>query len=164
MLQNTRYAFRPATLADLRLLRDWQYRPHVRLWWGSDDLFTQADLDNPLFRQWVVYNHDDPFAYLQDYDVHQWDVHPFSELPARSVGIDQYIGPPEMTGIGHGRAFIGQHMRTLFERDVPAIGADPNPSNARAIAVYRKLGFEIMGPPQRTSWGIILPMVAYAAR
>lgn len=65
-----------------------------------------------------------------------------------------------MIGVGHGSAFIGARMRALFDEGVPVIATDPHPANERAIAVYRKLGFEPFGPPQETRWGLILPMLA----
>lgn len=97
---------------------------------------------------------------MQDYTVHGWEDHHFAELPKGSRGIDQYIGDPEMIGVGHGSAFIGARMQTLFDQGAPVIATDPHPDNERAIAVYRKLGFEPSGPPQETKWGLILPMLA----
>lgn len=97
---------------------------------------------------------------MQDYTVHGWENHHFAKLPEGSRGIDQYIGDPEMIGVGHGTAFIGARMRALFDGGVPVIGTDPHPANERAIAVYKKLGFEPLGLPQETQWGLILPMTA----
>ncbi|WWR55751.1 hypothetical protein RV999_26300 (plasmid) [Sinorhizobium meliloti] len=39
---------------------------------------------------------------MQDYTVHGWDDHHFAHLAKGSRGIDQYIGDPEMVGVGHG--------------------------------------------------------------
>lgn len=65
-----------------------------------------------------------------------------------------------MVGVGHGAAFIAMRMRALFDEGVPVIATDPHPDNARAIAVYKKVGFEPSGPPQQTQWGLVLPMLA----
>lgn len=65
-----------------------------------------------------------------------------------------------MIGVGHGSAFIGARMQALFDEEAPVIATDPHPDNERAIAVYKKLGFELFGPPQETQWGLILPMMA----
>lgn len=101
-----------------------------------------------------------PFAFMQDYTVHGWENHHFAKLPKGSRGIDQYIGDPDMIGVGHGSAFIGARVQTLFDEGAPVIATDPHPDNKRAIAVYRKLGFGPFGPPQETQWGLILPMRA----
>ncbi|SMC14637.1 hypothetical protein ROA7745_04506 [Roseovarius aestuarii] len=51
-------------------------------------------------------------------------------------------------------------MQVLFDEGATVIATDPHPDNARAIAVYKKLGFEPSGLPQETKWGLILPMLA----
>lgn len=98
------------------------------------------------------------FAFMQDYTVHGWQEHHFAQLPNGSRGIDQYIGDPEMIGHGHGSAFIGARVRSLFDAGAPIVATDPHPDNARAIAVYEKIGFRVVDPPQETLWGLVLPM------
>lgn len=153
------YEFRPVKTSDAALLRRWQSQPHVLQWWDPDEPSTQEELDDPRTNQWIVSHNQQPFGFIQDYKVHGWDMHPFSDLPIGSRGIDQYIGEPHFIGIGHGQGFIFAHLRRLFSAGVPAVGTDPNPENTRAIAVYRKLGFEVAGPVRSTDWGLILPMV-----
>jgi len=142
------------------MLRGWQSNPHVREWWDSNEPCDEADLTDPLIARLIVSNAGRPFAFMQDYTVHGWDDHHFAYLPKGSRGIDQYIGDPEMVGFGHGSAFIGLRMKALFDAGAPVIATDPHPQNTRAIAVYKKLGFESSGPPQKTRWGLILPMLA----
>ena len=154
------YSFRKATLDDLDLLMAWQSTPHVREWWDSEEPYDEADLADPRVARWIVSNAGRPFAFIQDYTVHGWEDHHFANLPNGSRGVDQYIGDPNMVGVGHGSAFIRIRMQALFDEGAPVIATDPHPDNARAIAVYRKLGFEPSGPSQETQWGLILPMVA----
>lgn len=142
------------------MLAAWQSNPHVREWWGSDEPYDEKELADPRVSRWIVSTNERPFAYMQDYTVHGWDNHHFAGLPMGSRGIDQYIGDAEMTGVGHGSAFIGARMQVLFDEGAPVIATDPHPDNARAIAVYRKVGFEPAGAPRMTEWGLILPMVA----
>lgn len=160
MIAGTQYSFRKATPDDLVLLAAWQSTPHVRAWWDSDEPYGEADLADPRVDRWIVLIAGKPFAYMQDYTVHGWDGHHFAALPAGSRGIDQYIGDPDMIGQGHGSAFVGLRMQVLFNDGVPVIATDPHPDNARAIAAYRKLGFQATGPTQQTRWGLILPMTA----
>ncbi|PDV88870.1 GNAT family N-acetyltransferase [Rhizobium sp. H4] len=142
------------------MLAAWQSTPHVRAWWDSDEPYDAEDLADPRVARWIVSTAGRPFAFMQDYTVHGWENHHFAKLPTGSRGTDQYIGDPEMIGVGHGSAFIGARMRALFDAGVPVIATDPHPANERAIAVYRKLGFEPSGSPQETLWGLILPMLA----
>jgi aminoglycoside 6'-N-acetyltransferase len=141
------------------MLEVWQSRKHVREWWGTGQSYDEADLADPLVARWIVSIAERPFAFMQDYSVHGWEDHHFANLPAGSRGIDQYIGDPEMIGSGHGSAFIATRMQILFAQGAPVIATDPHPDNARAIAVYKKLGFEPSGSPQETKWGLILPML-----
>ncbi|HKJ61058.1 MAG TPA: GNAT family N-acetyltransferase [Hyphomicrobiales bacterium] len=160
MMAANQYSFRKATLDDLDLLMAWQSTPHVREWWDSEEPYDEADLADPRVARWIVSNAGRPFAFIQDYTVHGWEDHHFANLPNGSRGVDQYIGDPNMVGVGHGSAFIRIRMQALFDEGAPVIATDPHPDNARAIAVYRKLGFEPSGPSQETQWGLILPMVA----
>ena len=152
------YSFRRATEHDLALLCEWQRRPHVLEWWGEDEPFEKADLSDPRVARWIVTHNDTPFAYIQDYDVHGWEGHYFANLAPGARGIDQFIGESAMVGIGHGTAFMREHVGRLFDQGAPVVATDPHPENHHAIGAYRKVGFRAVGPPKATSWGLILPM------
>ena len=154
------YDFRQVTMEDLDLLNAWQSHPHVREWWSADEPYDERDLNDPLVARWIVSTNGNSFGFMQDYGLQGLERHHFAHLPEGTRGIDQFIGDPKMIGLGHGSAFIAQRMQALCERGVPVIATDPHPENTRAIAVYRKLGFEVFGPPQETEWGLILPMKA----
>ena len=155
------YSFRRVVARDLDLLARWRAAPHVREWWDPDGLPDAADLADPRVARWIVSLDGRPFAYIQDYDVHGWEDHHFADLPTGARGIDQFIGEAGMLGQGHGTGFIGQRVRDLFAAGAPVVATDPHPDNARAIAVCRKLGFAASGPPRRTRWGLVLPMLAW---
>jgi len=154
------YEFCQATMDDVDLITHWQAQPHVRRWWDASAPYTQDDMSDPRVSRWIVSFEARPFAFMQDYTVHGWGAHHFANLATGARGIDQFIGDPDMIGIGHGSGFIAERMRDLFDAGAPMIATDPHPDNARAIAVYAKLGFQPLGPPQDTRWGLILPMVA----
>tara|TARA_R110000737_G_scaffold318304_2_gene329184 strand:- start:1656 stop:2144 length:489 start_codon:yes stop_codon:yes gene_type:complete len=154
------YSFRKANSDDLPLLWLWRSKPHVRKWWGASEPYREADLVDQRVNRLIVSHGERPFAFMQDYTVHGWEDHHFAFLPKGTRGIDQFIGEPDMVGEGHGSAFIRARMKTLFQDGTPMIATDPHPENARAIAVYKKLGFEPVGQTQKTNWGLILPMVA----
>ena len=158
MTGSPEYGFRPATLADLELLRRWQQAPHVSAWWDDEDPYDDADVADPRVNRWIVSLGHQPFAYMQDYAVHGWGEHPFNHLPAGSRGIDQFIGLPDMIGKGHGPALIRRRLKALFQQGVPVIATDPHPENRRAIAAYKRVGFRVAGPARDTDWGRILPM------
>ena len=148
------YLFRPATYVDVSLLRCWRARPHVMEWWG-DPVVEAPDevLSDSRVSKWIVEHRGRPFAYAQDYSPRDWTQHPFSYLPEKSRGIDQFIGEPDMLDRGHGTAFVQEHCARLFGTGVPKIGTDPHPDNKRAIRAYEKAGFAIVSGPQDTNWG-----------
>ncbi len=146
--------FRRVVEADLAVLARWRAAPHVREWWGEPSVEDEREkLADPRIAMWIVELAGRPFAFAQDYDVHGWDPHPFSYLPAGSRGIDQYIGVLDMLDRGHGPAFVREHVEGLFAAGAPAVGTDPHPDNARAIRAYEKAGFVLASGPVDTPWG-----------
>lgn len=157
------YTFRPMTVADLPLARLWLRTPQVVEWWGDPDhelTLLEDDLEDPNMAMWIVSHAGRPFAYIQDYDPHAWEMHHFAELPPGSRGIDQFIGEPDMIGRGHGTALVRAHVDWLLEKGAPAIGVDPDPDNGRAIRAYEKAGF-VQREVKDTEWGPALLMTRY---
>lgn len=152
------YTFRDVTTEDISLIASWRAAPHVREWWGDDEPATEMDLGDPRVTRCIVVTDHRPFAYMQDYDVHGWEDHPFAHLPPGARGIDQFIGRADMVERGHGTGFVAARCNMLFKVGAPMIATDPDPDNARAIHVYQKVGFRISGSPRTTPWGRILPM------
>lgn len=156
------YGFRRAAEADLDMIARWLETPAVAEWWIEADgqpapPIDEDDLADPDMSAWIVSYRGEPFAYLQDYDVHAWPGHHFAHLPPGSRGIDQFIGVPEMIGRGHGSAFIRAFVDGLFSTGIAAVGTDPHPANARAIRAYEKAGFS-RGDEADTAWGRSLLM------
>ncbi len=148
------YHFRPVVEADLSLIAHWRATPHVREWWGAPSAEDEREkLTDPRIAMWIVELDGRPFAFAQDYDVHGWSPHPFSYLPSRSRGIDQYIGEADMLDQGHGSAFVRRHVERLFAAGALAVGTDPHPTNARARRAYEKAGFAVVSGPVDTPWG-----------
>ena len=138
------YGFRAVTGADLPLLAGWLAEPHVREWWGDPDQ-SLAELrevmENVAMEALIVELDGKPIAYLQSYDPHLEDDHPYADQPFGTLGLDITIGVPEMLGQGHGSAIIAQFAEQLFEEGAPRLIIDPHPTNARAIRAYEKAGF-----------------------
>jgi aminoglycoside 6'-N-acetyltransferase len=158
------YLIRPAVDADLPRLRRWRAMPHVARWWGEPDVEPPEEtLAEPGIACWIVEHDARPFAFIQDYAVHDWPPHHFDYLPAGSRGMDLYIGEPDLIGLGHGARFVRQHVDAMFGRGVPAVGIDPHPDNATAQAAFRKAGFSLRSGPIETRWGQAVLMDRHAA-
>jgi aminoglycoside 6'-N-acetyltransferase len=154
------YAFRPVTTADLALLRGWLASPHVQAWWGDPEggiaEITEL-LDGLLVKPYIVSLLDRPIGYIQSYDPHEEYDHPYQDQPAGTFGIDQFIGVPEMTGLGHGPAIIKAFCRMLFEQGASRVVVDPDPDNHHAIRAYAKAGFR-KADIRNTEYGTVLLM------
>ncbi len=140
---STGYQFVPMAAADLPLVRRWLETPHVAEWWhdpaGQFELVS-GDLDHPDMAQYIVAADGRPFAYLQCYNLSDWNTG-FGPQPPGTRGLDQFIGDVDMVGRGHGSALIRDFTERLLARGTPRVVIDPDPANARAIRAYEKAGF-----------------------
>ena len=151
------YAFRPLEKTDLPLLKSWLQAPHVTQWWGDPDseiAEISAFLEDPLV---IVSLLDRPIGYIQSYDPHEEYDHPYQDQPVGTLGIDQFIGVSELTGLGHGPAMIKAFCRMLFEQGASRVVVDPDPENHRAVRAYAKAGFR-RADIRNTEYGTVLLM------
>ena len=133
---------------DLPLLSAWLERPHVAEWW--DDVedkvaeIREAMVDAST-QPFIVELDGRPIGYIQCYDPHLEDDHPYRDQPKGTLGIDQFIGEPELVGIGNGSRLIAAFVEGLFRNGAPRVIIDPDPTNGRAIRAYEKAGFRRFG-------------------
>jgi aminoglycoside 6'-N-acetyltransferase len=139
----TRYEFVPMGAADLPLIRRWLEAPHVSEWWhdpAEQFELVSGDLDHPDMAQYIVALERRPFAYLQCYNLSDWNTG-FGPQPSGTRGLDQFIGEANMLDRGHGSAFIRRFAEQLLAQGTPRVVIDPDPANARAIRACQKAGF-----------------------
>lgn len=139
-----RYDFRSVTADDLPMLARWLAEPHLAEWWGDPEeslAEIREAMDSVETEPLIVELAGRPIAYIQSYDPHLEDGHPYQDQPYGTLGIDVSIGDPALVGIGHGSAIIRQFVDTLFVEGTPRVVIDPDPANIRAIRAYEKAGF-----------------------
>ena len=137
------YDFVPLRAADLPLIRRWLETPHVSEWWhdpAEQFELVSGDLDHPDMAQFIVALNGRPFAYLQCYNLSDWNTG-FGPQPHGTRGLDQFIGEADMLDHGHGSAFIRTFTEQLLAKGTPRVVIDPDPANTRAIRAYEKAGF-----------------------
>lgn len=135
-----RYRFRDVQREDFPRLANWLAEPHVAKWWGepSTELASiEEAMTSAETRPMIVELDGEPIGYLQSYDPHLEEGHPYQDQPKGTLGIDISIGIAELTGKGHGSAII----RQLSARGATRIVIDPDPENVQAIRAYEKAGF-----------------------
>lgn len=141
----TTYELRPVTPDDLPLLEGWLRQPHVVEWWGDDVLGSLEEIveaaegvdTEPL----IVELDGAPIAYLEIYDPHLEEDHPYQDQPFGTLGLDLTIGEPALLSKGHGSAILSQVAEQLFAEGAPQLIFDPHPDNIRAIKAAAKAGF-----------------------
>ncbi|MDX8525304.1 GNAT family N-acetyltransferase [Mesorhizobium sp. MSK_1335] len=159
------YDFRPVTVNDLPLIAGWLKEPHVAEWWddpAKEIAEIREHIDSVSVEPLIVELDGRPIAYLQSYDPHMEDDHPYADQPFGTLGIDLSIGPPELVGIGHGSAIVRQFVEELFEEGALRVVIDPHPDNGRAIRAYEKAGFRPIGR-RHSQYGDVVLMAVDAA-
>lgn len=158
------FTFKPLALNDLSLLFNWFCQPYIADLWPEPKLFSEFEAKwvEHIKRdhKFIAYLGDIPIAYIQYYRVTDEDRIKFHSvyIPEPSVGCDLFIGSPEYLGKGYGTQLIQQFIQYLQDKEpvCKAIIIDPASDNYRAIACYKKVGFETIGTyvvPYGTSTG-----------
>lgn len=163
--QEDSYDFRPVTEKDLPMIAGWLREPHVAEWWDDPEkeiAEIREHIDSVSVEPLIVELDGRPIAYLQSYDPHMEDDHPYADQPFGTLGIDLTIGPPELVGVGHGSAILRQFVEELLEEGAPRVIIDPHPDNGRAIRAYEKAGFRPIGR-RHSQYGDVVLMAVDAA-
>ena len=129
------------------MLERWLSEPHVARWWGeaAEELAgIEEAMTSPETRPMIVEFDGRPIAYLQSYDPHLEEGHPYQDQPKGTMGMDISIGVPDLVGKGHGSAIIRRYAEELFAEGAVRIVIDPHPGNAAAIRAYEKAGFRYL--------------------
>ena len=126
------------------MIAGWLAEPHVAEWWDDPETAIASireHIDSISVEPLVIELDGKPIGYLQSYDPHLEDDHPYQDQPFGTLGIDLSIGRRELVGIGHGSAILRQFVDELFAEGTPRVIIDPDPANKRAIRAYEKAGF-----------------------
>lgn len=142
------YKFEPLTRKHFKILYQWLQNPHVQNWWDSeinwDDFEMRHDamIANPLVFPHIVYIDKTPIGYINYWFVEE-DPDFKPHFTVNTVGTDQFIGVPELTGKGIGAEFIRKFTdELLLKPNIELVITDPEPQNINAIRAYEKAGFK----------------------
>ncbi len=134
-----RFTFRLAEPSQRQLIHDWLAQEHIRQWLHGDGLCnTHRGLDefftgSSWAQHWIAYDGDTPFAYLLT-----------GEDGNDAITLDLFICDLNYLGRGFGAQMIREFLMSQFSHKTEVL-IDPEATNSRAIHVYQKVGFRIIG-------------------
>ena len=135
---------RPATIADVPLLRQWDDEPHVIESDPNDDWQWETELGKDVAwrEQLIAEVAGRAIGFVQIIDPALEESHYWGDVPAGLRAIDIWIGEPDALGKGHGTLMMREAIARCFAApDVTAIIIDPLASNTRAIRFCERFGF-----------------------
>lgn len=145
--QKVELDLRPATSADLTLLRYWDEQPHVIASDPNDDWGWEVELERtPEWREQLIAEIDGrPIGFIQIIDPALEDSHYWGNVTENLRAIDIWIGEETDLGKGYGTRMMQlAFVRCFSDPLVTAILVDPLASNTRAHRFYERLGFQFI--------------------
>lgn len=142
-------ALRPATPADLALLRHWDEQPHVIASDPNDDWAWETELlRSPDWREQLIAEIDGrPVGFVQIIDPAREETRYWGDTPADMRALDIWIGAAADLGRGFGTEIMRLALARCFsDPEVGAVLLDPLADNVRAHRFYERLGFRPVGP------------------
>ncbi|MBN4001217.1 GNAT family N-acetyltransferase [Nostoc sp. LPT] len=142
-----RINLRPASFADLDLLRHWDEQPHVVNSDPNDDWGWEVELDRaPEWREQLIAEIDGrPLGFIQIIDPAHEDSHYWGDVTANLRAIDIWIGEETDLGKGYGTQMMRLALARCFaDPQVTAILVDPLASNTRVHRFYERFGFKFI--------------------
>jgi aminoglycoside 6'-N-acetyltransferase len=146
-VQEVMMHLRPATSADLELLRYWDEQPHVIASDPNDDWGWEVELERtPDWREQLIAEiGGSPIGFIQIIDPAREDSHYWGDVPDNLRAIDIWIGEKANLGKGYGTQMMQLALTRCFANVmVTAVLIDPLASNTRAHRFYERLGFQFV--------------------
>lgn len=134
-----KFSFKPAEAKDRSLVHQWLLQPHIAEWMHGIGLqSTLSGLEKFLQNEilttyWIGYENAAPFAFLIT-----------SPEGEEAITLDLFICDLSYLGKGLAVSMIREFLSTHFS-NMKRVLIDPEATNQRAIHVYQKVGFKIVG-------------------
>lgn len=160
---SSRLVFKPVIESQRELVHRWLQQDYIHEWIHGQGLqntllglekFIQYQAEGKgLYRQsevtqhWIGYDNDRPFVYLLTSNIFKnatTEYVQYREAEGLAITLDIFIGAVEYLGKGLASVVIREFLLSQFS-DVSEVFIDPEQENKRAIHVYEKTGFRIVG-------------------
>jgi RimJ/RimL family protein N-acetyltransferase len=137
------------------MLLSWLSQEHIQAWLHGDGLQnTLNDLKSffngsSVCEHWIAYADGSPFGYLITSEIQKnsptdSDLAKWCQQEGRAITLDLFICDQRFLGKGLAVPMIHQFLIDHFS-DVAEVHIDPEATNRRAIHVYEKAGFSMIG-------------------
>ena len=155
-IKNEDVRIRTLTENDFPLMLKWLTDERVlEFYGGRDKKHTLDEIKKHYSEAWkdevfrvIIEYQDNPIGYGQIYKLYDelYDEYHYPRSNDIVYGMDQFIGEPDYWSKGIGT----KYTKTVFdflrkERNADAVILDPHKNNLRAIRMYQKAGFRIIG-------------------
>lgn len=157
------FTFKPAVETQRALIHEWLKQDYIHEWihgqglqntlLGLEKYFQYLaaghipDHNTQMTQHWIGYANGKPFVYLLTTNILKNTINEYakySTLNGLAMTLDIFIGDPEYLGKGLASMVIKEFLLSQFP-EISEIFIDPEKSNTRAIHVYQKTGFSIVG-------------------
>jgi RimJ/RimL family protein N-acetyltransferase len=147
------FSFAPVREEQRDLLSNWLTQEHIQKWLHGEGLRnTLNDLENSFkgssfYRHWIAYYKDIPFGYLITSEIAKEngdELAQWCQEAGRAITLDLFICDPQFLGKGLAVPMIQDFLISHFS-DAAEVLIDPEAANTRAIHVYEKAGFRMIG-------------------
>jgi hypothetical protein len=134
-----RFTFKPVERSQKQLIHNWVAQEHIKEWMHGVGLQNTLESLDKFFegaswgQHWIAYDNDIPFAYLLT-----------SEEGEDAITLDLFICDLNYLGKGLSVQMIQEFLISQFPNKNQVL-IDPEATNTRAIHVYEKAGFRIIG-------------------
>lgn len=151
--------FSLATAEQLVLLQTWLKQPHITKYWGDGGM-TLPDYQKfvagkpSLFHHYFAYYKGVPIAFLMSSHITEKDDWaPWKAPDGVTLSLDMMMGDTPYLGRGISHLIL-QDFISIHCQDAAAILVDPETTNIKGIATYRKAGFVPVGiyTPKSGAW------------
>jgi RimJ/RimL family protein N-acetyltransferase len=175
----TKVSFRPLAARDLPLLHECINRPHIAQWWGgggptetfeaTSQKYAPRIAETSPIKPYIANVSGQPVGFIQSYVAMAcgdgwWP----NENDPGVVGTDQFLFDETDLGKGLGTAIVSAFVARLFgDPAVTRVQTDPDPSNARAVRCYEKVGFRplrLVKTPNGEALLMVIDREGYVAR
>ena len=133
------FVFKPAKANDRQLIHKWLAQDYIKEWIHGQGLQNTLKGIEKFFKgdcgtqYWIAYDKDTPFAFLIT-----------SEEGEDAMTLDLFICDKSYLGKGFAVPMIHEFLTSQFPHKKRVL-IDPEATNERAIHVYKKAGFKIIG-------------------